>query len=391
MSLRGDAVLWLGVLLSCGVCVQPQQMLAPRRPNMVTGVNVTCSSGTLTVQTQLERPFHGLLYARGFPLECKAQGTGDSLVTLHLPATQCGVRVVSGEAGLLYAVVVEVQMDRHLQQVADQQRAVTCRLPAEDTTPARPSARMARKKADMPSADYQQQSTAQAWLEIRGQDSTSQVSVGEETTLLVKALLPAGLGTRVTDCVAHDGAGESSQRLLDEWGCPIDELILPALNPIPWDGARSKLKLQVAGATFAAFKFPDRSSLHIHCSLQLCHGSCLKVDCSLDGKSSARNSRKLKGEVLDHLEVFNSIEVVAPGIEIDDMEDVLSSDAVAPSSHPDHALCLSPPKMALAFALLGLVFLAAAAVGLLTLLRGHRRRDEETLIVQDSPFLGRWR
>jgi hypothetical protein len=81
----------------------------------------------------------------------------------------------------------------------------------------------------------------------------------------------------VTDCVAHDGAGESSQRLLDEWGCPIDEQILPALQPVLHDDSSSKLRLQVAGATFAAFKFPDRNSLHLQCSLQLCRGSCTKV------------------------------------------------------------------------------------------------------------------
>jgi hypothetical protein len=61
----------------------------------------------------------------------------------------------------------------------------------------------------------------------------------------------------------------------------------------------------------------------------------------------------------------------------------------------DRAFCLSPPKMALAFGVLGLVFLCAVAVALYTLLRGHRRHyhnkaflGEETLIVQDSPLMG---
>ena len=88
----------------------------------------------------------------------------------------------------------------------------------------------------------------------------------------------AGFGTQVTDCVAHDGTGETSQRLLDEWGCPIDELILPAMQPMPQDGSGSKLRLHVLGATFAAFKFPDRNSLHLRCTLQLCRGSCTKVN-----------------------------------------------------------------------------------------------------------------
>lgn len=63
--------------------------------------------------------------------------------------------------------------------------------------------------------------------------------------------------------------------------------------------------------------------------------------------------------------------------------------------HGDRAFCLSPPKMALAFGVLGLVFVCAVAVALYTLLRGRHHHyhskvhlGEETLIVQDSPFMG---
>jgi hypothetical protein len=51
--------------------------------------------------------------------------------------------------------------------------------------------------------------------------------------------------------------------------------------------------------------------------------------------------------------------------------------------------------MALAFGVLGLVFLCAVAVALYTLLKGRHHHyhsrvhlGEETLIVQDSPFMG---
>jgi len=55
--------------------------------------------------------------------------------------------------GLMYTVAVEIQMDRHLQQAADQQRTITCQLPADsllltspaltlDQEPLRPSARL---------------------------------------------------------------------------------------------------------------------------------------------------------------------------------------------------------------------------------------------------------
>jgi hypothetical protein len=57
---------------------------------------------------------------------------------------------------------------------------------------------MARKTADIPSIEFHHQNAvltkplgqSRVWMEIKGQSNSAQVSVGEETTLLVKALLP---------------------------------------------------------------------------------------------------------------------------------------------------------------------------------------------------------
>lgn len=125
--------------------------------------------------------------------------------------------------------------------------------------------------------------------------------------------------------MAHDGIGDSSQKLLDDFGCPIDEQILneltlstprmigPNTNKIitkknqkpketVWNprGKRSAIKktgeeisdigsdldslpkqtlmrYQEASTKFPAFKFPDRDRLHLSCGLQLCKGDCQQV------------------------------------------------------------------------------------------------------------------
>lgn len=41
----------------------------------------------------------------------------------------------------------------------------------------------------------------------------------------VRAVLPGSIGVRIVDCAALDGLGESSQKLLDDRGCPIDEQV----------------------------------------------------------------------------------------------------------------------------------------------------------------------
>lgn len=78
------------------------------------------------------------------------------------------------------------------------------------------------------------------------------------------------------DCTAHDGLGDSSQKLLDENGCPVDEVLLP----LPKFGPVKQMDLmrhQEAVMEFSAFKFPDRDRLHLSCGLQLCREFCENV------------------------------------------------------------------------------------------------------------------
>lgn len=166
----------------------------------------------------------------------------------------------------------------------------------------------------------------------------------------------------MTNCVAHDGLGEASQRLLDEAGCPIDETIfskpsvhrhklksteidfsdlepvdiqrnieensnLKQLKTDPEYMFKNIMTYQHAITTFAAFKFPDRSKLHLTCGVELCKGHCPPIDCKMLQKPQqtrdglvrkARLDKDAKGVVIDRLEVYNSIEVLAPNIELED-------------------------------------------------------------------------
>lgn len=63
------------------------------------------------------------------------------------------------------------------------------------------------------------------WLELGGNDGSGTVEVGQMTTINIRAILPGTVGIRIVDCAALDGLGESSQKLLDERGCPVDEQV----------------------------------------------------------------------------------------------------------------------------------------------------------------------
>lgn len=90
------------------------------------------------------------------------------------------------------------------------------------------------------------------------------------------SVFSVGIGWKVVDCTAHDGLGDSSQKLLDDRGCPIDDQIMPT----PKYGSVEEedvMKYQEASTLFPAFKFPDRDRLHITCMLLLCRNSCSQV------------------------------------------------------------------------------------------------------------------
>lgn len=69
-------------------------------------------------------------------------------------------------------------------------------------------------------------------------------------------------------------------------------------------------------ATFPAFKFPDRERLHVSCGVQLCKGNCPKIDCKSKNVLSLLENEKQ----LARIEVFNSLAVTAPMIDLDRLQ-----------------------------------------------------------------------
>ena len=88
---------------------------------------------------------------------------------------------------------------------------------------------------------------------------------------LIKLLKWRNIGIRIVDCVAFDGIGESSQKLFDENGCPVDSQIMPEFLEeitIIEDGWSKKndddMVQKVFKTNFQAFKFPDRDIVHFN-------------------------------------------------------------------------------------------------------------------------------
>ncbi|XP_060663533.1 LOW QUALITY PROTEIN: uncharacterized protein LOC132796390 [Drosophila nasuta] len=369
-------------------------------------LQVNCTRELLDMQLTLDRNFRGLLYAKDFPLECRARGQDANEIALRVPTSGCGVRAEPLEnGGMEYTVRIMLQSAQKLRQSTDILRTVRCQLPANAMGMPLPLSgrdRNARMRAlavaaaaaspsyssstPQPSTHHMETPRVRIWLELGGPNGSGSVEVGVATTLTVRAIVPGTIGVRVVDCAALDGLGESTQQLLDARGCPIDEQVMPALHTRykPAEEGWSKqheedLVERTFMATFAAFKFPDRERLHVSCGVQLCKGKCPKLNCRLAEQQLQLNA----DQHLARIEVFNSLAVTAPQIEVDrlryDRRYNMSVEDYVPHVRPlsgEGTLCLSISKLAISFCILGSIFLIAVIVAIFSLIRTRRRQQQ---------------
>lgn len=96
----------------------------------IAKVFTNCSRDMFEMRVELNRPFHGLLYAKDFPYECYARGTSDKNITLRLPTSGCGVRVEPRDDGSMeLSVRIMMQMEEKLRQSSDILKTIKCKLP----------------------------------------------------------------------------------------------------------------------------------------------------------------------------------------------------------------------------------------------------------------------
>ena len=211
-------------------------------------------------------------------------------------------------------------MDSKLQQKTDFELMARCAIPSDmiDVNLQDNEATMTLKPQRTGRMRFLKAATKiRSWLEVGSKEGQDYALVGENSTLSVRSILARNVGMRVVDCVAFDGVGESSQRLFDEYGCPVDSTIMPDFTEsiIDIEDGWSKnheddVVQKVFSTNFQAFKFPDRDIIHINCGINLCKGRCPPEPC--DGTGSGKLHKPLA-----RIEVFNSIKVLAPQIELD--------------------------------------------------------------------------
>ncbi|XP_076373124.1 cuticlin-4-like [Tachypleus tridentatus] len=368
-------------------------------PNKFISVHTACTRQAIMAAVVLKDLFRGAVYARGYPLECRAEGNNSREVQLIIDVNECGTKLIKEEDGSLsYEVLLYVQFDKNVQQAIDEQVRVQCSpreitvvgtMGTSNTNPHvgrelhRPGGIKSPSISAIPTLKNSSQDL-NCWMDIfKGripdiQPITEFVNVGEEVTMLIQIREKPGTVTKVTNCIAHDGAKELQQALIDENGCSVDPSILPDLKV----KFNQKTGLKMVYATFMAFKFPDRDSLHLECNVLICNDSCPLFPCKTR-TGQKRAERSVSGQIFHSFPgevVFNSVEVKAPAVEIGTSLKRQSSELVSVHSNIDQ-VCLTPTKMIVTVSITLVVLVIAVIISICTCVRAQELQKKVRLQV----------
>jgi hypothetical protein len=188
---------------------------------ILSSIEANCTRDLMHLKLNTGRQFKGMLFAKGFMDECNSRA-GSNLLTLPLHA--CGVKSKMLTKDIMqYSVQIIVQHSSKLQQKSDVLVNAKCDVKMMDyniDNHVEKTQRNGRMRFFKPSS-----TKIRSWLVIDSAKMEYAV-VGEDARLSAIAIVPRSIGIRVIDCMAYDGVGDSSQKLFDENGCAVDDLIM---------------------------------------------------------------------------------------------------------------------------------------------------------------------
>lgn len=195
----------------------PQQ----QQQHKILSIDVNCTRDFMHLKLNMGESFKGVVFAKGFMEECGSTAGSSSLT---LPLTSCGIhsKMLSKDI-MQYSVSLVAQQSSKLQLKSDIVVTAKCDIPSTMMDVSVDSSEMKLTQTNR-NGRMRYLKTAmkiRSWLDI-GTQRQEYAVVGENATFSAIALIPRNVGMRIVDCIAFDGTGDSSQKLFDEFGCPID-------------------------------------------------------------------------------------------------------------------------------------------------------------------------
>nr|XP_040567250.1 uncharacterized protein LOC121116996 isoform X1 [Lepeophtheirus salmonis] len=260
-------------------------------------VKVECTPSDMLVNLAFGAEFNGRIYATGNPQACFELGTGQSEMILKIPiSSQCGT--VQQNPGR-YVNHVVIQENPVIMQDTDKTVRVECAFTAEDQTVSfRPTAgvggRLESGGGISVTVPFQPTGTnivtntaptpgVRMRVIRRNGETASMVGLGENLQLRIEIDRDSAFGLFARKLEAKTDNGEL-MNLIDEDGCPINEIIFPALE---LEGGTRALY-----ANFKAFRFPSTPIVNFIATVQFCQDLCKPMPCSGGSESFGKRRKR---------------------------------------------------------------------------------------------------
>jgi len=265
----------------------------------LSNLTVTCDENGMQVSVEFDSPFNGIIYSKNYFKDenCRfiQEGSNQTEVEFTIPANGCGTeRVFSEKQSEVMESVLIIQNDPvFLQEDGDIARLVACRHQF-NKIPDLMSRRVIFKPfmvdnldvVSVPMDDDDGNRNVDVWIDItygvfpETEPLEGPVKIGDNLTLSIYVKDSANnTDIRVKDCYAYDNIKSaknnikpSQLQLSQEDGCPLRENLMSV-----WRRTMNTMDTgatMIAFANLKAFKFPEKDSVFLACSIDLCRENC---------------------------------------------------------------------------------------------------------------------
>lgn len=356
-------------------------------PEVNQDVRIECNNNEINVAIETKSgEFNGMIYPKGLSKNssCMTEFFHQrSPVHYRLPLRSCNtMSSLMVEGGVEYFNTIVVQPHRKL--VTNQGRGfhIRCRYQTRDRTitndinvnTLEPTTLLAT--APMPACTMKIFSG-----ELKLQTVAQDVKIGDPLTLVIAIDSQNVYGFKVSDCLVRDGLGWGEQKLIDGYGCPVDQEIMGLFE---YSSNRT-----TAWVHFQAHKFPYTASVYYQCNVRL----CLKADngCEDVPPACSGGSRRRRRDNEDESEGSPATIEVYSGLYVNEANDLTTPDQLDLVSRetlddPDN-ICISQRNFAIGISVAGLVLMLLVIAAFLILF-ARRRSPKDVSTTGSSIYSG---
>eukprot|EP00096_Caligus_rogercresseyi_P002568 TRINITY_DN1474_c2_g1_i1.p1 TRINITY_DN1474_c2_g1~~TRINITY_DN1474_c2_g1_i1.p1 ORF type:complete len:574 (-),score=166.47 TRINITY_DN1474_c2_g1_i1:379-2100(-) len=265
------------------------QIAQPASMAQIKDLQVQCEKELMRVRVIFDRPFHGMIFSKGYYSNRNCvhtpAGLGQTTVTFDISLRACGmVSSVNSDyqspQGQYIENTIIIQYDPQLQEVWDQARKLRCTWYDfyEKSVTFKP---YQVNTLDPVTANFLGDNL-RCWMQIQvgkgphASEVSGIVKIGQTMTMVLGIKDDENkFDMMIRNCVAHDGI-RSPITLVNEKGCVARPKIMSNFKKIKNFDVTANV---LAYAYFQAFKFPDSMNVHFQCVVQVCRGSCPTPSC----------------------------------------------------------------------------------------------------------------